>query len=351
MGLLSLLVGALLLGSEAPPPPPAAPPLAGFSYSPDVSQWMGRNPEADLGYLLSATNPDLVRLPVYWDVTQPSPHNLDYSSLDALLAVVAWHNTISARPTRVILTVGARNFVYPELHVPAWIGPRQNPQLAAALVGSAYRTYFESTILRYRNNPLLYAWQVENEPFDYVVNESTGDDLISPEQMTWEVGEVHRLDANHRAVTTSFDGWNVMVDWMQLYATPLLWALHGYPSGHPGPALDVGDALGLDIYVDGASTPVRFSSVALRTSWKAEAMQFWAGEARAQNKQLWLMEMQAEPWSVSPGSFSADDLLASAATYRKDPLQVVLLWGAETWLVDPQWMSAAVRAMAILRSP
>ena len=351
MGLLTLLVGALLLGSEAPPAPPAAPPLAGFSYSPVVSQWMGRNPEADLAFLLSSTNPDLVRLPVYWDVTQPSPHNLDYSLVDALLAVVAWHNSMSSRQTRVILTVGARNFVYPELHTPAWVGPRQNPQLAAALEGTAYRTYFDSTLLRYRNNPLLYAWQVENEAFDYVVNETTGDDQISPEQMNWEIGEVHHLDGRHRAVTTSFDGWNAIVDWMQLYATPALWALHGYPSGHPGPALDAADALGLDIYVDGSSTPFRFSSVALRASWKAETIQFWADQAKAQNKKVWLMEMQAEPWAVSPGSFSPNDLLATAATYRRDPLEVVLLWGAETWLVDPQWMSAAAGAMSILRSP
>jgi hypothetical protein len=54
---------------------------------------------------------------------------------------------------------------------------------------------------------------------------------------------------------------------------------------------------------------------------------------------------------VSPGSFSPDDLLASAATYRREPLQVVLLWGAETWLADPAWMSAAAGAISILRSP
>jgi hypothetical protein len=351
MGLLGLLVAALLLGSEAPPAPPAAPPLAGFSYSPELSEWMDRNPQADLAFLLSSTNPDLVRLPVYWDVTQPSPHNLDFSSIDGLLAVVAWHNSVSTRQTRVILTIGARNFLYPELHTPAWIGPRQQPQLGAALEGAAYHEYFDATLLRYRNNPLLYAWQVENEPFDNVDNESTGYDEITTEQLNWEVAEVHRLDGHHRAVTTTFDAWNVIVDWMQLYATPVLWALHGYPSGHPGPALDAADALGLDLYVDGTWTPFRFSTVALRTSWKAEAIKFWADKAKAQGKSVWLTEMQAEPWAVSPGSFSPDDLLASAATYRREPLQVVLLWGAETWLADPAWMSAAAGAISILRSP
>src|SRR5207253_11378277 len=134
-----------------------------------------------------------------------------------------------------------------------------------------------------------------------------------------------------RAVTTSYSGWNVTVDWLQLHATPVLAALHGYPSGHPGAALDAGDALGLDIYLDSPFTPLSFTTVALRTSWKAEAVPFWAGLAAAQHKEVWLTEMQAEPWSGADG-FSTDDLVASASTYRHEPFRVVLLWGAETWL-------------------
>jgi len=31
-------------------------------------------------------------------------------------------------------------------------------------------------------------------------------------------------------------------------------------------------------------------------------------------------------------------------------LKVVLLWGAETWLQDPSWMTGAQQALSILRS-
>ena len=350
MGLLSLLVAALLLGSEAPPAPPPPPPLVGFSYSPVISQWLHTDPVNDLAALLSETNPDLVRLPVYWDLTEPSPRNLDFSAVDELLAVVEAHNKGSSRPTRVILTVGARNFVYPELFAPSWAGPRQQPQLGTVQSQVAYRLYFDTTITRYRSSPLLYAWQVENEPYDYVVNETTGADQISPGQMAWEIGEVHRIDPAHRAVTTTFNGWNVYLDWLEQFAPPALWLLHVSASGHPGDALSAADALGLDIYVDGPTTPLRFTSIALRTSWKAEAIQFWADQAHAQNKQVWLMEMQAQPWSMSDGTFTTQDLLATASAYRREPLNVVLLWGAETWLADRDWLNAAVGAMAILRS-
>jgi hypothetical protein len=351
LGLLALVLAALTLGSEAPAAPPSSPPLVGFSYSPELSQWLYRDPSSDLWQLLDATNPDLVRLPVYWEETEPSPGTLDFDVIDQLLSVVALHNLTSSRQTRVILNISARNFLYPELHAPLWAGPRQQPELGDVQAGAAYRLYFDATLARYRSSPLVYAWQVENEPFDYVVNQTTGDDQISLEQMQWEIAEVHMLDPDHAEVTTSFDAWSPLVDWLQLNAPALLAQLHGYPSGHPGPILAVGDVLGLDAYVDSPSTPLRFTSIALRTSWKAEDIGFWAGIARAQNKQVWLTEMQAAPWSASPGAFSTADLVAGAATYRRESPSVVLLWGADTWLQDPSWMKAAVSAMGILRAP
>jgi hypothetical protein len=344
-----LAVLALLLGSESWSPAPKAPPLVGFSYSPTISQWAGRPPAQDLATLLDATEPDLVRLPVYWELVEPTPDTLDFSSVDELLAAVEAHNQVSARPTRVVLTIGARNFLYPELHEPEWAAPRQQPHLNDLQSQAAYRAYFDGSLTRYRSSPLLYAWQVENEPLDYVGNDFTGDDQIKVAQLAWEIGQAHQLDPGRLVVTTSFDGWNAAVDMLQQYASPVLWALGGYPSGHPGEALAAGDALGLDVYIDGPPTPFRFMTPALRSVWKQQALDFWAGQAKASGKQLWLTEMQAQPWSKSAG-YSPADLVATAGDYRQEPLQVVLLWGVETWLQDPAWMAAANQAMAILRS-
>jgi hypothetical protein len=347
--LVVLAAVALLLGSEAWPPAPKPAPLVGFSYSPLLSQWAGRPPAQDLAALLDATEPDLVRLPVYWESVAPAPDTLDFSSVDELLAVVAAHDQVSARPTRVVLTIGARNFLYPELHEPAWAAPRQQPHLNDLQSQAAYRAYFDGSLLRYRSSPLLYAWQVENEPLDFVGNDFTGDDEIKVAQLAWEIAEAHQLDPGRLVVTTSFDGWNAVVDMLQLYATPVLWALGGYPSGHPGEALAAGDALGLDVYIHGPPTPLRFTSPDLRSVWKQQALDFWAGQAKAQGKQLWLTEMQAQPWSNSPG-YTTENLLATASDYRQESLQVVLLWGVDTWLQDPAWMAAANQAMSILRS-
>jgi hypothetical protein len=347
--LVVLIVAALALGSESWPSERPAPPLVGFSYSPLASQWAGRDPAEDLSTLLDATNPDLVRLPIYWDDVQPSPDRLDFTSVDNLLAVVAGHNKAAPRITRVVLTVGARNFLYPELHMPAWASPRQQPNLDEIQSGKAYRWYFDTSITRYRASPLLYAWQVENEPLDTVINDWTGDDNVSPEQLAWEMGEVHHLDPKHEAVTTTYNGVNTAVDLLELMAPQLVY--HMGTVGHPEATLQLGDALGLDLYVDGPSVPLRdVASVSLRSQWKQQTVAFWASRAHSMGKNMWLAEMQAQPWDAT-GSFTPQDVVKSASDYRQVPLQVVLLWGSQTWLEDPAWMAAAIDALAILRAP
>jgi hypothetical protein len=344
---MCLAAAALMLSSEVwtPSPPPA--PLVGFSYSPLTSESVYRDPALDLATLLDATDPDLVRLPIYWDAVQPAPDTLDFSSVDELLAVIDEHNRTAGRPTRVVLTVGARNFLYPELHAPTWAGQRQQPYLGDVQARDAYRTYFNASVGRYSASPLLYAWQVENEPLDYVGNELTGVDTISPAQLAWEIGRVHELDPRHKVVVTTFDAVNVSVDMLQLYAPSVL---ADNPSGHPAEALAAGDALGLDLYIDGPTVQLRgYTSPDLRSVWKQQAVDFWAGRASAEGKELWLAEMQAQPWGSSEG-FTPANLVASSVNYSQEQLQVVLLWGVETWLRDSAWMAGAKQAMAVLRA-
>lgn len=345
--LLLIVAAALLLGGEAWPNAQPPAPLAGFSFSPETSLLEGRDPAIDLSRLLEATDPDLVRLPIYWEVVEPTPKQLDFTSIDSLLAVVTQHNLTAPNPTRVVLTVGARNFLFPELHEPDWAGPRQQPYLNQAQATAAYRKYFIASVKRYRKSPLLYAWQVENEPLDDVVNDFTGLDQITPSQLSWEVAEVHLLDTQHQAVVTSYDALMEVLDMLQVYAPQLLL---GHGSGHPADALSAGDVLGLDLYVDGPSVAFRHvTTVDVREQWKQQAVAFWARQAEQAGKGLWLAEVQAQPWSDAP-TFRPSDLVESAVDYRQDRLQVVLMWGVETWLDDPAWLDAGAKALAILRN-
>jgi hypothetical protein len=348
--LVFLTVVALALGSEDWPPPRTPPPLVGFSYSPLISVEDGRDPSTDLARLLDATHPDLVRMPIYWELVQPTSDQLDFRSVDEMLAVVEKHNQTSPKMTRVVLTVGARNFLFPELHQPTWAGAREQPNISAVQAGFAYRSYFTSSIVRYRDSPLVYAWQVENEALDKVVNAFTGDDAITIDQLRWEVGEVHRLDPRHEVVLTSYNALNSTADLMQVY-TPWLTPLIGGGSGHSDEAMQLGDAFGLDLYLDSPHVSWRsILPIQLRSEWKQQSINFWSARAYAQGKGIWLAEVQAQPWAEET-TFTPEDMVASAVDYREERLDVVLLWGVETWLRDDAWLAAGQRSLEILRTP
>jgi hypothetical protein len=161
------------------------------------------------------------------------------------------------------------------------------------------------------------------------------------------------FDGVHPVVVTTYDSSHVDLD--RVGASPLA-AVYQYlplipkPVGHPMPTLGLGDVLGLDLYVVTPSTPLSDAGVAERIGWKEEALEYWVRQADSVGKQLWVTEMQAAPWYETTG-FTINDLLASAYLYRHGGASVVLLWGVEGWLSDPDWMAAGKQAVHILRAP
>src|SRR5690242_7531480 len=159
MALLAIPADAPLAPEPAPPPP-----AVGFTFSPKNLD-AGIDEDVALHSLLVRLHPDLVRLPVYWDSVAPDPQTLDFTEMDGLLKVISDYDVRSVRRTaRVILIVGARNIVAPEVHLPSWMD--DSIDIDQLLGSEAYNRYLEATFERYAASPLLYAWQVENEPLD-----------------------------------------------------------------------------------------------------------------------------------------------------------------------------------------
>jgi hypothetical protein len=345
-----VLLGAAILltgNAGASPPEPRdsqTAPLAGFSFSPKLSRWAGHEPTRSLDSLLRQVQPELVRLPVYWDSVEPAPKHLDFSESDRLLGVIANYN--SQRPprqVRVVLVVGARNLGAPELHAPAWLERSGRFNLARDLRLSAYLDYLETTVRRYSSSPLLYGWQIENEPLDST-NPELGNIAVPAEMVAEEVRLTHRLDPGRPVVVTTFNSANVTLD-------DLDWFFQRYspwkPStGHPKPTLGLGDVLGLNTYVVTPNAPDRVS-VNRRIAWKRETLKYWAAQAGSQRKQVWITEMQAAPWKGVRG-FTPEDLQRSAQLYRDTGVSAVFLWGAEEWLQSSAWLDAARQAIQTL---
>ena len=155
------------------------------------------------------------------------------------------------------------------------------------------------------------------------------------------------LDSRHPVVITTYNSSTLSLDLAALSPAGSLPSSGAQPAGHPLPALQLGDVLGLDLYVVTGDTSLADASAKKRTDWKSRALDYWSAQAQAQNKPLWITEMQGAPW---PGmdNFSTGDLLYSAVAYRHHGASVVLLWGVEAWLQSDAWMQAGGWARDIL---
>lgn len=336
--------------STARSPHPGAVPKVGFSFSPEVARGLGQDPTVALASLLQKLHPELVRLPVYWNQVEPSRGHFDFSSVDALLETVAAANARAKHlMTQVVLVVGMRNIATPELYVPSWVGTADSIDLERAMRSDAYRDYLVETFLRYARLPILFAWQIENEPLD-----STNDDLadiaLPYEALANEIEMLKKLDASHAMVVTSFNSAAVDLDKRANSPFGWFWSLvsASRPAGHPHQALLLGDVLGLDVYVVTPNTPLEEAPASVRIGWKSETLDYWARLASSRNKELWITEMQAGPWTDNPG-FSPADLLTSAHAYVGRGEQVALMWGVEQWITSPEWMRAGEQAIAVLK--
>jgi hypothetical protein len=349
LGMLGLM--CLFLVSAWSSPIKAEPghnvPLAGFSFSPKLMRWAGYQPLPSLRLLLEQTQPDLVRLPIYWDSVAPTPGSMNFSESDELVDTVAQYN--SSRPShraRVVLVVGARNFGAPELHAPTWLEEKGSQiPLVTQLRSAAYLDYMESAFHRYASSPLLYGWQIENEPLDST-NPALGDIALPEEVVAQEIKRAHQWDAFHPVAVTTFNSTNLALDEVGgLFQKYTGWNV---PAGHLKPALHLGDVLGINAYVVTPNAPDQVS-VYRRIVWKQQSLEYWARAARSQHKQVWVTEMQAAPWKDVRG-FTQKDLETSAQLYTNTGISAVFLWGAEEWMQSPAWLAAATRAIDTLSS-
>jgi hypothetical protein len=334
-----------------PAPPPLNPPLVGFSFSP-AALTDGSDPEQALARLLRTLQPDLVRLPVYWSTVAPTADSLDYTEVDDLIKTVEAHNALKgSRHTELVLVVGARNLVYPEVHLPAWLDTTSIHKLETLLKTVSYRRYLETTFRRYASLPLLKAWQVENEPLDNASIDQVTSGVLPASMIRSEVDLLRSIDLVHEVVVTTFNSSHVSLDVRS--ASPLAWLYEhlpgAKPAGHPAQALTMGDTLGLDLYVVTQATPLQTTSPSTRIAWKEESLDYWQSQAVKHGRSLWVTELQASPWFGTTG-FTTGDLISSAIAYRGHGVSVYLLWGVEDWLDVPAWMDAGTTAIRVLRS-
>lgn len=277
----------------------------GVSFSSTYAQGMGLDPKETLEAMLKELRPSRVRLVSYWKEHEKTEGTYDFSDLDWQFDLLQKYNA------KASLAIGLRQPRWPECHFPQWAEGKSEAEITKPLAN-----YIEATVNRYKTNPALGEYQLENEYFLKVFgicqNYRSRDRLIS------EFNLVKKLDPNHRVIITRSNN-----------------AL-GWPVNEPIP-----DASGVSVYKrvwDKAITKRYFDYPF--PGWfygsLAAIMEIVHG------KPTIIHELQAEPWPPSGEivqnsleeqnkSMDAKRLKQRAKYGISSGIKTIDFWGAEWW--------------------
>lgn len=272
----------------------------GATFSKKFCIELGLNWQETYQAILDDLQVRYLRLPAYWDEIEPIEEQYDFKDLDYLV------DEASAREAKIIITLGRRQPRWPECHSPAWINTKSVPKSQADLLEA-----IEKTVNRYKNNPNILYWQVENEAF-------LGTFGVCPEFdynfLEREVALVRSLDSRPIIVTGSGE----MSMWKK--------------------EKEMGDILGVTMY------RVVYNSWAgyVRYFFPTSFYRLKAYLAGVNPKDVLNMELQTEPW-VPKGkmiylsldelnkSMSVDQFKANLQYAINTGFKQTYVWGVEWW--------------------
>src|SRR3989339_354107 len=99
------------------------------------------------------------------------------------------------RGAEIILAVGRKLPRWPECFVPEWVSAKKDRNFEETELFD----YIETTVERYKNNPALKIWQVENEPFLPFGRECS---LFGDKVLEREIAIVKKIDGAHPVLIT-----------------------------------------------------------------------------------------------------------------------------------------------------
>ncbi len=302
--LVCLTIGVVVFVAWYAYKPAPAHITYGMSFNTMYAEELGLNWQETYDAIIDNLKVRHLRLAAHWPMVEPRDDVYNFSELDYQLARA---NEVGAT---VILAVGRRLPRWPECHVPDWAARESWEEQQAEIL-----EYMSVVVERYKNNPAITYWQLENEPYlEVFAKDHCGEfDETFFEQ---ELSYLRSLDSTRPILVT--DSGNL--------------GLWSGPYRH-------GDAFGTSVYV---------------YFWNPELGQFrtvlppwfyWLKEAlmvlRYGEKETMLIELSAEPWLLEP--VTAVPVATQFSRMNQEKFTEILsyaertrfskqyLWGAEWW--------------------
>lgn len=285
---------------------PVKNPEYGVSFSKEYAEELGNNWQDNYNALLNLGFKHL-RLMSYWEDIEPSPGHYDFKDLDWQIKQANDHHA------KVSLAIGFRQPRWPECHEPNWAEPlKENSQAW----DNALFNFMHAVINRYKNNPAIESYQMENEVANAWFGSCRGG--IPPRtRLIKEFNLVKQWDPEHPV-------------WMSLGDE------HGYPVWGPTP-----DAYGFSIYrvVYSTNTPIHFYVTYPITDWYHRLRAWIIRETK--HRPIFIHELQLEPWGKEATekltiaeqnkSMSPAQMKKSIEFASKTGIQLQYMWGGEFW--------------------
>lgn len=275
----------------------------GISFSKEHAESLGLDWKKVYLAILDDLKPKYIRIAATWSEVESQPAKFIFDDVD-------WQfNEAQKKGVKILLVVGQKAPRWPECHVPGWANTLPDNQYRKKLFN-----YVKTVVERYKDNPAMDIWQVENEPF---IRFAFGDcQHFDREIVPEEINYVHLLDLNHKILVTDS---GELSSWRR--------------------ASQAGDLFGTTVYRI-VRTPQGWY---WNYDWLPAAFyrfkaQFWGRNV----KEMFVSELQAEPWFTNGNpvdtpiieqekSMNPDRLKKHINYVEKIGVPRAYMWGVEWW--------------------
>ena len=241
-----------------------------------------------------------VRIPVYWDLVEKVEGQYNFSDIDWQLQEARKRNV------EVILAVGQKVPRWPECFIPDWAAVSDSKRKEALL------NFIPVVIERYKNDPEIKYWQVENEPFlGFGICPKPDSNLLDQ-----EIASVRKIDESKKIMTTDSGELSLWVK-----------------------AAKRADIFGTTMYRNVYKPGIGYYTYPIGPRF----FHFKYGLIKlfAQQENAVVIELQAEPWiagwtidaplSEQFKSMNEAKLKENVSYARKAGFPEIYLWGVEWW--------------------